>query len=955
MKQLFNKSAITIAVSTLMSPLWAQEVMVETKDDEEIEIIEVSATQRSLIKSNELKKSAASVIDGITAEELGLFPDANVADSLSHITGVTIDRTSGGEGQGVNIRGLGPEFSIVTVNERILATDQNGREFAFDVLPAELISEAWVHKAVSASTLEGSIGGAINLKTAKPFDYAGRQASVAIEGHYGDKAEELGYKLTAVGSDTFANNTMGVLLSVLVSNTPTRTDSLSDLNYGENWSWDHDGDTGWVNWQDSSNELRIPNVVAYRARIEDRKRTAFSGVFQYRPNDKLELVIDGLFTRLDAPAQGYTESYYMVANAWSWRDATFAGTPTELNPQGTVVTGITMDNLIPELVTFTEHRVVDTYQGGVNLSYQVTDNFQLHADAYMSKSIRDAGGKDRFVVAKAIGAVPNTATFSLTEGGLPNVVFDFDSSTGINSVADLVSDSQFGPHFSEYAGVDIDDRVTGASVTGELTFEDNLIDSLEFGVVYSERKKDRAKYDNSGNRSLFSQAPFAFSETGVEVVSGFGLDDFLDGVAGNFPRYFAGFDIAAYQQALAAADDNPNIINPATGEPYPAGYADLDALAFNYSESFKVTEKVTSFYLQGNFSGELAGMLWWGNAGVRHVSTDTLSDGWEREILSISQTAPGAWSWAVNYADPTAVSYKHSYSELLPSVNINLELVEDLVLRLSYAEVMSRPSVDQLSTQQDHDSFAWGGWYINKVGNPALDPVNAKQGDISLEWYFSEGSMLSAAVFKKDIKGFVQDWQQIYVTDEERANLPKLSVENPQPWIDTGFIDWPIDQFEPRNLDTAKVLGYEFALQHFFDNGFGITANYTYIDTKSYTGDGLLEGVLAGVPDTSYSLYFYYSKDKLSLQIGASHTESYITSHWSPLNVGEDRTFKSTADAMTWMSASARYQFTPQLQAFIEFDNLLDDNWHSYVGYKSIPGGYEEWGRKVNAGVRYKF
>lgn len=232
--------------------------------------------------------------------------------------------------------------------------------------------------------------------------------------------------------------------------------------------------------------------------------------------------------------------------------------------------------------------------------------------------------------------------------------------------------------------------------------------------------------------------------------------------------------------------------------------------------------------------------------------------------------------------------------------------------------------------------------------------MTATQSDISLEWYFAEGSALTAAVFKKNIKGFVQDWQNVYPNEEDQVNRPTYPVENPQPWIETGFVDTPFNVFEPRNLDTAKVLGYELALQHFFESGFGVTANYTYIDTESYV-DGFKEGVLAGVPDTSYSINLLYNNEKLSLSVSAFHTEDYILSHWSPINLIGETTYKSTADAMTWMSASATYSITDRLQTFILFDNLLNDSWHSYAGRDDVPTAYSEWGRKVNMGVRYKF
>ncbi|MDO6712927.1 TonB-dependent receptor [Aliiglaciecola sp. 2_MG-2023] len=945
----FNKTSLAIAVALLCTNVHAQDSIDNTTD--ETEVITVTSAQASLIKALDLKRSSDSIVDGITAKELGIFPDANVADSLSHITGVTIDRTSGGEGKGVNIRGLGPEFSIVTINGRIMATDQSGREFAFDVLPSEVISEAWVHKSVKASTLEGSIGGAIDLRTARPFDNKGLQGSFSVEGNYGDKADKNGYKFTAVSSNTFADETMGFLFSALYSNTPTRTDSLSDLNYGVNWGWDHDNsDGGVVNWQDASNELIIPNVVAYTAQIEEKKRMAFSGAFQYQPSSKVDINADFLWTRLDAPSQGYTESYYLVGQASSWRDATFGGIATELNPEGTMVTGMTMDNLIPELVTITEHRVVDTYQVGLNGKFQVNDNFTVTGDVYLSNAKRDAGGKDKFVVAHGIGGVPNTATFSLTEGGLPNVIIDF-ADDAISSVGDLVNDSQFGPHYSQTNGVNIEDEVIGGSLIGELFLDMPIVSSIEFGAVYNKRSKDRVKIDNQHAQTLYSNAPFTFADTGVDVVQGFPIDDFLSDVSGDFPRQFVGFDIDAYQAALEASDNNPDVINRFTGEVYPDGYSDADEGRFNPNESFEVVEDTKSFFVQGNLFGEIAGMEWSGNAGLRYVNTDTTSNGWLWEIEKVS--APAAWVWVVEHYDPVAISVENSYSELLPSVNFAIELLDNLLLRLSYAEVMARASLNQLSTQVDDGSAAWGEFTLNRVGNPKLSPVKAKQSDVSIEWYFSEGSALTAAIFQKDIKGFVQDWQNVYPTEEDQANRPVYPVENPQPWIETGYVDTPFNVFEPKNLDTAKVLGYEFSLQHFFESGFGINANYTYIDTESYQ-DGTKIGVLAGIPDTSYSLNLMYNTDNLSLSLSGSHTESFILSHWSPLNLVSETPYKGTADPMTWVSASATYSFSSNLEAYVQLDNLLNDNWHSYNGTSSVPGSYSEWGRKVFVGVRYK-
>ncbi|MBU3005926.1 TonB-dependent receptor [Paraglaciecola arctica] len=964
MNEKFNKTKLTLAISLLCCSAniyAAAQVEPEVDPEDDVEVITVSSTKRSLIKALDIKRQSDSIVDGITASELGVFPDANVADSLSHITGVTIDRTSGGEGQGVSIRGLGPEFSIVTINNRIMATDSSSRDFAFDVLPSSVISEAWVHKSVTASQLEGSIGGAINLKTARPFDNPGTHGSFGAEGIYGEQADKFGYKLTSVGSHTFNDNTMGILVSALYSRAPTRTDELSD-NWWEpststNWSWDRNGD-GLTN-DPADDELIFPGTIAYTAREENKERTAVSAAFQYRPNNDLDIVIDALWTRLDTPSKGYTESYFFPDVIASGSDATYGGIKTELNPLGTLVTGITVQNLVPQLVTLEEHRVVDTVNLGANFTYNVTDNSVLTGDIYMSTATREAGGKDRFVVSVPVVAGETTARMELTDGGLPSITLDFaDNEGGITQVSDIVGNGQFGPHFTRLEGIDIDDQVIGASLGHEIFLDMAVLDSVEYGVVYNKRTKDREQYDNRANMSLYSGAPFTWDDVDADVVQAFPFDNFLDGVSGDFPREFTVFDVAKAFEAIKSADGNPNVINPLTGEPYVAGYSDALFPVFNSNLSGSVEEETVSLYAQSNFSLELDNMNISGNIGLRYVQTDVTSSGYDSPILSVSEAPQTIWASVVDYGPTVAIEIENDYDELLPSMNLQFEFSEELVVRLSYAEVMSRPGIDQLSTQVDHDSLTYNQWYITKIGDPGLSPVTAEQADLSIEWYYKEGSSVSAAIFQKDIRGFVQSGIDLFEANPEEK--PTYLVENPIRWAPSGtYEEVAFTIAGPRNLDQAKILGYEFALQHFFDSGFGIVSNYTYIDTESIVS-GFSVGVLENIPDTSYSLSLMYNSDKMSLNLSAYHTESFVTSHWSPLNVfAEDGsvtdTYKGKADPTTWSSASATFYVAEGLEVYAQLDNLLDEGWHGYNGTTDLPGSYAEWGRTAKAGVRYKF
>ncbi|MDQ6647329.1 MAG: TonB-dependent receptor plug domain-containing protein, partial [Pseudomonadota bacterium] len=229
------------AATTQTAP--ADESTLTQDNATELQAITVTGVRGSLARSTELKRDASVVQDSISALELGKFPDNNVADSLSHITGVSISRTAGGEGQKVSVRGLGPEYTLTTFNGRILATDGTGRDFAFDVLPSDVISGADVIKGAQASLTEGAIGGLINLRSASPFDKKGQHGIVRVEGDHNQMSDLNGRKLSATYSNTFAKDTMGVLLGLVYAKRKDRTDVA-----GNDGGWTRNPDPSDPNW-----------------------------------------------------------------------------------------------------------------------------------------------------------------------------------------------------------------------------------------------------------------------------------------------------------------------------------------------------------------------------------------------------------------------------------------------------------------------------------------------------------------------------------------------------------------------------------------------------------------------------------------------------------------------------------------------------------------------------------
>src|SRR5688572_18648690 len=403
-----------VCAAVIGLPLGA--ALAQEQPSEPLEEVVVSGTRAALIESLDRKRGAQLVQDSIVAEDLGRFPDDNVADSLSHITGITLQRTRGGEGQYVNVRGLGPAFSIVTLNGRILATDGDGREFAFDVLPSEIIAGADVYKSSSAVNLEGSIGGTINLTSPRPLDRVGTHSSISIEGDYNDLSENSGYKASGVFSTTFADDSMGVMLTAVYQDTEVRSDAVHEFYITPDTpgAFDANGD-GEISADES--DLLGLCCTSFGARIQQKERSGVTGVWQWQATDAFTMTVDGMFTRLDAPTIGYHQSYYVEdsildedAGTHRWSDVSI---------RNHWVTGMTVTELVPEISTITEHRVVDTTQFGWNGVWQTSDRLKFTFDAYRSKSDRDSGGKDTWVVSGIGGS--HTGRVDMNNNHLPNI------------------------------------------------------------------------------------------------------------------------------------------------------------------------------------------------------------------------------------------------------------------------------------------------------------------------------------------------------------------------------------------------------------------------------------------------------------------------------------------------------------------------------------------------------
>lgn len=903
----FTKTALSVAI------LAASGVQVAAAQD--LEEIYVTGVRSSLSQSLDIKRNATSIVDSIASEELGRFPDNNVADSLSHIPGITVSRNRGGEAENVNIRGLGPEFSIVTLNNRILATDDSGRNFAFDVMPSEMISGADVWKSVQAKNIEGSIGGAVNLKSVRPLDQSGLVGALSIETDHNSLSEEWGTKFNGVVSNTFADDTFGIVVGITSQSGTDRADDMFDnffFGVGDELNYDIDN-SGTI----EANEMNLvaPGSYALGSYATDFERTGLTSAIQWRPTDRLEITADVLVTKLESDATGFTQSFYMVDES----DAQDRW--TNITTDGNVITGMDVSDLTMEVVTLDDHRTVDTSLFGLNGVFQATDNLTLSADAYRSESERLSGGKNTFVVAGSPGS--HTGRFDLNEGGLPDFVPTW---TGGRTSDDFGNDD-FAPHWAARDGSDIKDTVTGFSLDGDWEFDMDVspLTNVEFGVAFTSREKTNQALDNyDAGACNYCGYPYFFGDVGADVVRDFPYDNLFDGESGNFPRSFPIFDIPSYAEGLAASDGQTLTDYNGDTRTFGANESALWDPVPNPVNSYDITEDTTAFFVQANFEGD----DWFANVGARYVQTEVSASYSYNQILTIDIVDPNVPNpeWIVTRTPSSDQTDEGDYKKLLPALNFGKYLQDDLLLRVAFAQSMSRPTIDQLAPLTT-DNAQSGVFDMTITGNPAIEPVFSDQLDVGLEWYFDEDSIVYGTVFWKELDGFITDntTNQIIAGENFRVT-------------------------QPINGDTAEVLGLEFGVQRFFDNGFGVTASYAYTDSSTVVG-GVDAGALPGVADNSYSLSGIYEKDKISAQVSLDYTGDLVEDQFSPL--GDD--YNTTREEVSMVTASFRYDIIENAQLYVEGLNLLNESNRTFQGRSDLPGSIQVYGRTINFGARYTF
>jgi len=916
-----------------------------------LQTVVVTGLRESLGKSLEVKQNADIVLDSINALELGRFPDDDVADSLRHITGVSISRTTGGEGQYIGIRGLGSQYNVVTLNNRILATDDDGRALAFDVLPADVISGADVFKSSQASALEGSIGGTVNMRSARPFDNPGLHSAARVEGDYNDMSEFKGKKASVFISDTNSAGTLGLLLGGVVSDTKTRTDAL---NYN---TYDGSNPGVWPLSGPNSQPVIAECCISFGSIIDEKKREAISGTLEWRPSDTIHVAVDGLFTRLNDPQVAYDQAYYPDFNY----DAN--GNPEWSNVvvKNGLITSFTANTFTPEIVNNTIDRQVTTYLIGVNATWQATSNFSVDTDIYQSKANRPEGGNDSFVTSGLESTTPynqDTINWTNNPGALPSIAVTLPNGQSYASAlaSGALNNNYWTAHYTGLNGYSIRDKVTGITLDGTLKLEDTgLLSQLRFGVAQTWRQKSRADFDNdwtdgSSQYDFYTTPvganPITYGSLGANVISFMSFPNYMQGAGGSFPTTIAVFNVQNLLNALKTLNGQPNLYVPGA----PAYNFNATLPQFNAVNSYDVREDTSAAYFETVFSGE----HWAGNLGLRlvHTSTTASTAVDEIESVTIANTANPTDPAFVDYSEPTPTSSKGSYTLPLPSLNYVYRFTPDLQVRFGASETMTRPELDQLAPTRTDNSLN-RVYQITYSGNADLKPIRAYSADFSVEWYYQPKSALTLAIFTKDIRDFITTGTM------NNVDLGVQGFFNGS----TTPVPVPYTIFEPINGDKGYVSGLEFGFQHLLPSGFGVHGQYTRTWSKAYVA-GQYVGPLEGVSSNSASLGVLYERGPISANVNWDYDGPSVAQTFT-----EIEGLSAYQTSFSWVTAQLSYEILKDFKVYVEGKNLADAIARTYLGNRSdaiwsagntgtsssVGQGYTAYGRTYTVGLSYHF
>jgi len=978
-------------------------------------VVIVTGYRGSLLNSASAKKRATGFEDAIFSEDMGKFPDTNLAESFNRIPGITIAREITGEGTTIAIRGLGSSFTRVLLNGAPVAvastgdvnTSNTNREVDLDIFPPELFTQLTVTKSASASQVEGGAAGAVNMRQARPFDFKGDKVQFSLEGSKNSQVDDMGYKGSLMFSKKWGN--FGVLAGVAYQHSPINAEGFesvgwtnANLNAAMNPAATRNN-TGGGNWSipatvpaNAGNGLTtgatidealllamnpglsieaidngiIPRLGRPMHYYGSRDRTSGILSLEYRPSDSLRFWIDGMAAQKENDQQR-TDMNFVGRNGSS--------IPVNMKvdrsdcTDGCVVTDATFANA----QFFLEYRpFIETnkfYSINPGFAWDINDSLKWTFDANYTHSDFRRDSPTVLLITPASSGV--TATYT-----------NHDGNPTFTSNVDLNDPASFGWNGGR---VNIQSEARTTMTRG---FHTNLNwgtpeFNMEIGLAYDDTSRRITPYDNSqawqnaacgNNPNVNLPGPNSQPACKGEVIT-----DLAAALAAGYPsypglgtEYSAGSPALAYGGSLIPETSLANYLVPG-----PYGYVNInwdkfaadshyyDFLAsapvaggsnINSPRSF-LREKVQGAYIQINGDRDLFGHRLRYDFGVRATTTDQIIGGQNSipDPRNTSTSLDGA-----KYPNIVVFSYSTTrYKNYLPSANFAYNIKDNLIGRFAASTTMTRPNP---SSMLPGLSFGDISAFNGSLGNAALTPYISKNLDFGLEWYTGKEGYVSLAAFSKKINGFTLNQNTLYpfsflaqygVTYDTLNQSQKDAID-----LRGGPSVAQVNISQPFNASgELKIDGLEFAWVQPLDRfwapleGFGYSANYTYIKQK---GTGAAPAIALNVPEKTWNLTAFYERNGWSIRLSDTYRDGSQATLNNQQGITNAVLFNESYEQLD-LAASVNLQqafgFSRDMELTLNATNLTDATLTQNFQFDGAPNFWYKAGTTISIGIRGKF
>lgn len=921
------KSILGIAIATAYTSAIAQEN--SNENDATLEEVVVLGTRAALENALNTKRNYDTIVDGISADSMGRFPDLNLSESLQRVTGVQMDY-SGDEGERrsglVALRGLPPEYAFTSVNGQLLAAPEANKGFSFGTISSEVVTAVNVIKSPTADMDAGGISGTVDVITKKALDLSEDFLVISANTTYETNVEDYVPGFTLSGGKIIEDGKLAVVGSISSSDTNFRGDTARINSYSTS---DSDGD--------GVDDLYTPSEIRLLSRQTEGDRMSATLGLEFQANDNLKLGFNGILITDD-----YTHDWQML------RNRKFSSTEAITTSTDGGIYGETVSRLYvvgPEVRAQKRKIPVQQEIKGLTADFEWSnDLWTVNGAIHDTSATYDSVG---YMARRKISKGADNGIKYLIDTGSGNIN-DFVFQEVDGDLADLTTyaGDDWGSSYDSGHEYDIDESETAFQLDVNRDIEGSFVTSIQAGVK-------KRKHEQSRMRPEWKLSSSDYDYNAIDNVDC--MRSTINGNTSPGGGYFAGVlngqvddwyfpDPDCFQQTLLDG-------NPVTGDTFGGLPAyEGESLIKNYSDSER---DIFATYAMIRFDGNnlKSSLPIRGNVGLRYEDT--------------SRTV-GAYTKGLG--DPIYYTAEHDFSHVLPSLNLIWDIRDDLLLRFSYAETIARPHQGNYGVGQSVDID--GDAIEISLGNPSLEPFEADSFDLSLEWYNRSGSSITAAYFTKEITNGIDNRTlcPANLTDIPALSGLDLGTDTPgalalnSSGICTDSNGVTVSITDSINTSGSFDLsGWEIGLLQNFDytsvpvlSDMGVQANFTYIDADESADfdDSGNRLPLSGVSEETYNLIMFYETELLGIRAAYTSRSDYFDETWGTVS-GSNR-FIEPQNRLD-LSISYRPEQIEGMTFTFEAFNVTDEQFYAYQGTTSRAREYRDVGKTYSLTANYRF